>query len=173
MIYLINLSEKDYLSKKNTYLKDMVTWIKSHGGEKIIAFSVAFESKLLGFETDEEREKYKLEVGGESALEKIILEGYKCLNLIHFFTCGADEVRCWTIRKGTHAPQAAGVIHTDMERGFISADIFKYDDLIELGSEANVKKEGKIRIEGKKHEMIDGEIVYVKFNVSDPTKKKK
>jgi len=95
------------------------------------------------------------------------------LNLIHFFTAGEDEVKCWTIRAGTKGPGAAGTIHTDFERGFISAEVTKYDDLIALGSESNVKKEGKVRTEGKTYEVLDGDIIYFKFNVSDPGAKKK
>jgi len=95
------------------------------------------------------------------------------LDLIHYFTAGEDEVKCWTVKKGTKAPQAAGVIHTDFERGFISADIMKYEDFDQLGGEHNVKKEGKVRSEGKAYEVVDGDIIHFKFNVSDPTKKKK
>ena len=104
---------------------------------------------------------------------KIILAGYQALDLIHYFTCGPDEVKCWTVRKGSKAPKAAGVIHTDFERGFISAEVMKYDDLNRLGSEAEVKKAGLQRNEGKNYVVNDGDIIYFKFNVSDPGKKKK
>ena len=93
--------------------------------------------------------------------------------MIHYFTCGADEVKCWTVRKGSKAPRAAGIIHTDFERGFISAEVMKYDDLNKLGSEAEVKKAGLQRNEGKNYVVNDGDIIYFKFNVSDPGKKKK
>jgi len=105
-------------------------------------------------------------------LGKIITSGYYALDLIHYFTGGDDEVKCWTIRKDSKAPQAAGVIHTDFERGFISAEVMKYDDLIKLGTEQEVKKAGLVRTEGKTYEVQDGDIIYFKFNVSDPKKKK-
>ena len=93
--------------------------------------------------------------------------------MIHFFTAGPDEVKCWTVRKGNKAPQAAGVIHTDFERGFISAEVMKYDDFLKCGTEAEVKKAGLVRTEGKHYVVNDGDIIYFKFNVSDPGKKKK
>jgi obg-like ATPase 1 len=103
---------------------------------------------------------------------KIITTGFQALELIYYFTAGEDEVKCWTIRKGTKAPQAAGVIHTDFERGFISAEVMKFEDFHQLGNESEVKKEGKVRTEGKTYEVIDGDIIFFKFNVSDPKKKK-
>jgi len=172
VVYLVNLSEQDYIKKKNKWLGKIQAWINTHGGGKIIPYSVAYELKLFNV-SPEEKEKIIKETGAESALPKIICSGYQALDLIHYFTCGEDEVKCWTIRKGLKAPQAAGVIHTDFERGFISADTMKWDDLNELGSEQEVKKEGKVRTEGKNYEVQDGDIIYFKFNVSDPGKKKK
>jgi obg-like ATPase 1 len=170
-VYLVNLSEEDYFRKKNKYLAKILKWINENGGGKLIPYSAAFELKL--FEASpEEREKLLKDNNTESALPKIILNGYHSLDLIHFFTAGTDEVKCWTIRRTTKAPQAAGVIHTDFERGFISADVTKYDDLEKLGSEQEVKKEGKVRCEGKNYEVLDGDIIFFKFNVSDPKKKK-
>jgi len=98
-------------------------------------------------------------------MNKIIRTGYKTLDLIYFFTAGEDEVRAWTIREGTKAPQAAGVIHTDFEKGFICAEIMKYDDLIQYGSEVGVKAEGKYLQKGKDYTVEDGEIIFFKFNV--------
>ena len=92
--------------------------------------------------------------------------------MIHYFTAGEDEVKCWTIREGTKAPGAAGVIHTDFERGFICAEVMKYDDLVELGSEQAVKSEGLYRQNGKEYEVLDGDIIYFKFNVTAQPKKK-
>lgn len=170
-VYLVNLSQEDYFRKKNKYLAKILKWINENGGGKLIPYSAAFELKLFEA-TPEEREKLLKDNNTESALPKIILNGYQSLDLIHFFTAGTDEVKCWTIRKTTKAPQAAGVIHTDFERGFISADVTKYDDLEKLGSEQEVKKEGKVRCEGKNYEVVDGDIIFFKFNVSDPKKKK-
>ncbi len=101
---------------------------------------------------------------------KIIKTGYNEIGLIHFFTCGADEVRCWTIKAGNKAPQAAGVIHSDMEKGFISAEITKYEDLKTLGSESEVKAQGKARAQGKDHVVEDGDICFFRFNVSKAKK---
>lgn len=171
VVYLVNISEKDYITKKNKYLGKISAWVNSHGGGKIIPYSVAYESKLEKA-SPEEREKIIKESAAESALGKIITSGYHSLDLIHYFTGGEDEVKCWTIRKGTKAPGAAGVIHTDFERGFISAEVMKYDDFEAFGGEAGVKKEGKVRTEGKNYEVVDGDIIYFKFNVSDPKKKK-
>src|SRR4051812_9952910 len=97
----------------------------------------------------DERRVYLEENNTVSMIPRILKTGYSALQLIHYFTCGEDEVKCWTIRKGCRAPQAAGVIHTDFEKGFICAEIMKYDDLIELGDENTVKSEGKYRQHGK------------------------
>jgi obg-like ATPase 1 len=172
VVYLVNISEQDYIKKKNKWLGKIADWVNKHGGGKVIPYSVAFELKLSNL-VGEEKDKCIKEAGAESALGKIITAGYHSLDLIHYFTAGEDEVRCWTIRKGTKAPQGAGVIHTDFERGFISAETMKYADLVALGSENEVKKEGKVRTEGKNYEIVDGDIIYFKFNVSDPGAKKK
>lgn len=171
-VYLANLSEDDYIRKKNRYLKKIVDWVGENGGGKIIPFSAAYELKL--FEASpEEREKILADSKAESCLGKIISAGYYALDLIHYFTGGEDEVKCWTIRQGTLAPGAAGVIHTDFERGFISADVMKYDDFVLHGGEKGVKNEGKVKCEGKNYTVVDGDIIHFKFNVSDPNKKKK
>lgn len=171
VVYLVNISEQDYIKKKNKWLGKIQAWIKAHGGGKIIPYSVAYEKKL--FEASpEEKEKIIKSTGADSALGKIIKEGYHALDLIHYFTSGEDEVKCWTIRRGNKAPQAAGIIHTDFERGFISAEVTKYDDLLAHKTENEVKKAGLVRTEGKNYEVQDGDIIFFKFNVSDPKKKK-
>ena len=129
-VYLLNMSETDYIKKKNRYLSKIVKWIEANGGGKIIPYSASYEQKLFESSKDE-REKIIKESGADSNLDKIITSGYSCLELIHYFTAGTDEVKCWTIRNGIKAPQAAGVIHTDFERGFIKADVVKWDDLVE------------------------------------------
>ena len=172
VVYLVNISEQEYIKKKNKWLGKIQPWINSHGGGKIIPYSVSFEQKLVACENDDARKKITTETGAESALGKIITAGYHSLDLIHYFTSGEDEVKCWTIRKGLKGPGAAGVIHTDFERGFISADVTKYEDLVTLGTESEVKKAGLVRTEGKNYEVQDGDIIYFKFNVSDPKKKK-
>ena len=104
-------------------------------------------------------------------IHKIVSVGYKTLRLIHYFTAGEDEVKCWTIREGTKAPGAAGVIHTDFERGFICAEVFKFEDLQRLGGEQEVKNEGLYLQKGKDYECEDGDIMFFKFNVTATAKK--
>ena len=107
-----------------------------------------------------------------SQMTKMILEGYHTLGLCHFYTCGADEVKCWTIRKGWKAPQAAGTIHTDFERGFIKAEVYSYADWKSLGGVDKVKEAGKYRTEGKEYVVNDGDVIFFKFNVTAEGKKK-
>lgn len=162
VIYLINLSEKDFIRQKNKHLPKIKAWIDENApGDVIIPFSVSFEDRLTRMSEEEVAEECK-RLGVKSALPKIILAMRSAMNLGSFFTCGADEVRQWTIRKGTKAPQAAGVIHTDFEKTFIQAVIFKYDDLKELGDENAVKAGGKLQTKGKDYVMEDGDIVLFK-----------
>lgn len=172
MVYVINLSEEDYIRKKNKFLGKIQKWIVAHGGGKIIPFSCTLEEKLMQM-TPEEKEKFCKENNTSSAIDKLVQAGYYELGLIHFLTAGPDECRNWTVRNGSKAPQAAGVIHTDMERGFICAEVMKYDDFQRLGNEKEVQKAGLVRTEGKNYVVCDGDICYFKFNVSDPGKKKK
>jgi len=175
VIYLVNVSQDDYIRKKNKWLAKIKAWIDEHDvyEEKppIIPFSGELELKLSTISNDEKATLLK-ELGTTSALPKIIVTGYKALQLIYFFTAGEDEVRAWTIRNGTKAPQAAGVIHTDFERGFIMAEVMSYADLKEAGSEAAVKSAGKYRQKGRDYVVIDADIIYFKFNVTAPAKKK-
>jgi len=160
--YLVNLSEKDYVRKKNKWLPRIKGWIDANNpGDPLIPFSVALEERLALLPAEEKAEEEK-NVGATSALGKITHAGYTCLDLIRYFTCGPDEVRAWTIRKGTKAPQAAGVIHSDFENKFICGEIMSYTDLHEHGSEAAVKAAGKLRQQGKPYEMVDGDIAYWK-----------
>ncbi|KAG0247628.1 hypothetical protein BG011_001145 [Mortierella polycephala] len=172
VIYLVNLSEADYIRKKNKWLAKIHAWIQTNNpGDILIPFSGALESRIS--EMDEaDREKELKEINTQSALPKIVTSGYSALNLIYYFTCGPMETRCWTIRKGTKAPQAAGVIHTDFERGFIMAETMRYDDLKELGNEAAVKAAGKYMQKGREYLVQDGDIIHFKFNVTAQPKKK-
>jgi len=139
VIYLVNMSEKDYIRKKNKWLLKLKEWIDANDtGAIMIPFSGAFEGKIFEMDTDA-RAAYLEENKVTSALEKIIVQGYKALQLMYYFTGGHDEVKAWTIQKGTKAPQAAGRIHTDFEKGFIMAEVMKFNDLKEEGSEAAVK----------------------------------
>lgn len=139
----------------------------------MIPYSAEFETEVVAAgKDDKEAQKAKAkEMGADSMIDRIIKSGYKNLQLIHYFTAGADEVKCWTIRDGMKAPQAAGVIHTDFERGFICAEVMKYDDLFRLGNETEVKNEGLYRQQGKDYVVLDGDIIYFKFNVTNSKKK--
>lgn len=162
-IYLVNLSEKDYIRKKNKHLLKIKEWVDKYSpGDLIIPISVCLEEKLVGMSSDEERDAYLKEIGAQSALPKIITSMRQKLDLISFFTGGPDEVREWTIRKWYTAPQAAGVIHTDLERTFILAQVIKYDDLIECGDEVSVRAAGKLMLKGKDYYVEDGDVLYVK-----------
>ncbi|KAF8410672.1 hypothetical protein HHK36_003204 [Tetracentron sinense] len=122
VVYLVNMNERDYQRKKNKYLPKIHAWVQEHGGEPIIPFSCALERNLADLPEDEAA-KYCEENKVQSALTKIIKTGFSAINLIYFFTAGPDEVKCWQIRRQTKAPQAAGAIHTDFERGFICAEV--------------------------------------------------
>ncbi|KAI1503724.1 putative GTP-binding protein [Biscogniauxia marginata] len=163
VVYLVNLSEKDYTRKKNKHLAKIAEWMKEHAaGDPILPISVAFEERLTQFESEEAAAEECKNLGIESALPKIITTMRKALNLISFFTTGTDEVRQWTIRTGTKAPQAAGVIHTDFEKTFIQAVVYNFNILKELGDEAEVKSKGKIMTKGKDYVVEDGDILLIK-----------
>ncbi|KAG8432460.1 hypothetical protein GDO86_016921 [Hymenochirus boettgeri] len=172
MIYLVNLSEKDYIRKKNKWLIKIKEWVDKHDpGAMVIPFSGVLELKLQDM-SDEEKQKYLEEKVTQSVLSKIIKTGYAALQLEYFFTAGPDEVRAWTIRKGTKAPQAAGKIHTDFEKGFIMAEVMKFDDFKEEGSESAAKAAGKYRQQGRNYTVEDGDIIFFKFNTPQQSKKK-
>jgi obg-like ATPase 1 len=173
VVYLVNLSEKDYIRKKNKWLLKIKEWVDAHDpGSVMIPFSAAFELKIQDMPEDE-KANYVKEVGVPSALEKIIVQGYKALSLMYFFTSGEDEVKAWTIQKGTTAPKAAGRIHTDFEKGFIMAEVMKFDDFKEEGSEAAAKAAGKYRQQGKNYIVEDGDIIFFKFNAGAGLQAKK
>jgi len=165
VIYLVNLSEKDYLRKKNKWLIKIKEWLDANDkGATVILMSCALEQELLDQPTQEERDAILKEKATTSALDKIIVTGYKTLGLIYFFTAGEDEVKAWTIQNGAVAPVAAGRIHSDMEKGFIKAEIMGYDDFAEYQSEAEVKAHGKYMTKGKDYVVKDGDIIYFQFN---------
>jgi obg-like ATPase 1 len=163
VVYLVNLSERDYIRQKNKYLPKIAEWIKEHApGDSILPMSVALEERLSRFETDAEVAEECKKIGTKSALPKIIVTMRKALNLGSFFTTGPDEVRMWTIRNGTKAPQAAGVIHGDFEKTFIQCIVYNYAMLKELGNEAEIKAQGKVMTKGKDYIVEDGDIVLFK-----------
>ncbi|XP_030285008.1 obg-like ATPase 1 isoform X2 [Sparus aurata] len=172
MIYLVNLSEKDYIRRKNKWLVKIKEWVDSHDpGALVIPFSGGLENQLQDMSEDE-RQAYCTGHKTQSALSKIIKFGYAALQLEYFFTAGPDEVRAWTVRKGTKAPQAAGKIHTDFEKGFIMAEVMKFQDFKEEGSETAVKAAGKYRQQGRNYIVEDGDIIFFKFNAPNAPKKK-
>jgi obg-like ATPase 1 len=169
-VVLVNMSEQDFVKKKSPWLPKIKAWIDEHSpGEQMIPFCGTFEAKLIDLD-EEQRETFLKERGTQSNVPRITKTGYSALNLIHFFTCGEDEVKCWTVRRFTKAPQAAGTIHSDMEHGFICAEVMRYNDLKELGSEAALRSGGKLGQQGKNYEIDDADICYFKFNVTSKGK---
>ena len=166
VIYVANIAETD-LSKNKEELplvKEVENIAKQENAETLV-LSCKIEEELTSLDP-EEREMFKEELGLKSSgLEKLIVTSYKTLGLMSYLTAGEKEVRAWTIVKGTKAPQAAGKIHTDFEKGFIRADIVKYEDLIALGSYNAAKEKGKVASVGKDYVMQDGDVVLFKFNV--------
>jgi len=176
VVYLVNLTKDDFVRKKNKWLPKIHAWIQAHGGGPMIPFSVDFEQQLWKNKKEDKEAEFLATVSGaKSSLPKIITTGYDSLQLIHFFTAGETEVRCWTVFKGALAPQAAGVIHTDFEHGFIKAETVSFADFKEYSkgaTMADVKAAGKYRIEGKMYQIQDGDILHFQFNVSkQPVKK--
>ncbi len=166
VLYACNVSEDDVVSgdPHNDYVKKVEEYAKNENSG-IVIVSAKIEEELSGLEDDEKQEMLGEYGLTESGLDQLIREGYKLLGLISYLTAGVQEVRAWTIKEGTKAPQAAGKIHSDIERGFIRAEIVSYDDLVECGSEAAAKEKGLYRLEGKEYVMKDGDVVNFRFNV--------
>lgn len=172
VIFLVNISEDEYCKKRNKWLAKIKAWIDANSpGDSMIPFSCSLENRLSCLQAEAKtRALGELGEAVQSALPKIITSGYQCLQLQYFFTAGADEVRAWTIRKGSKAPQAAGTIHTDFERGFIMAEVMHFADLKEAGSEAAAKAAGRYYQKGKDYVVDDGDVIFFKFNVGKKTK---
>ncbi|MBR1680050.1 MAG: redox-regulated ATPase YchF [Bacilli bacterium] len=164
IIYVANVSEDDVVLGENEYTKQVSEYAsKEHAG--VIVMCAKMESELSELE-ETDKKNFLSELGiSYSGLDKLIFATYDLLGLQTFFTVGKDECRAWTFRKGTIAKKAAGLIHSDIERGFIKAEIMKYNDLEELGDEKKVQEAGKLHLEGKDYIMQDGDIVYFRFNV--------
>lgn len=165
ILYIANISEEQLENSEND---EMVLKVKEYASKEkaeVIPLCVKIEEELSGL--DDEDKKEMLEALGlqESGLDKVIKQSYDLLGLMSFLTAGEPEVRAWTIKKGTKAPQAAGKIHSDIERGFIKAEVVSYDDLIKEGSMVAAREKGLVRSEGKEYIMQDGDIVLFKFNV--------
>ncbi len=162
-LYVANVDDNNATGNKYS---DVVKEIAAKENASFMILSVQIESEISQLETTEEKKEFLKELGlDESGLDRLIREAYSLLGLITFFTAGEKEVHSWTIPNGFTAPQAAGEIHTDFEKGFIRAEIMKYKDLMELGSEPAVKEKGLLKSEGKEYVMGDGDIVHFRFNV--------
>jgi GTP-binding protein YchF len=163
VLYVANVAE-EMIDKPNPYV-DAVQAVADIEGARVVVISGQVEGEIAQL-PKEERKEYLAGMGlKESGLDRMIRAGYDLLGLITYFTAGEKEVRAWTITRGTKAPQAAGKIHTDFERGFIRAEVFHYDDLIRLGTEKAVKEAGLLRSEGKDYVVEDGDIMLFRFNV--------
>jgi len=164
VLYVCNVDEASAVSG-NKYVEQVQEAIREENADLLIV-AAKIESEIAEFETFEEREMFLNELGlQQSGVNRLIKVAYKLLNLETFLTAGPQEVRAWTYRKGSKAPQCAGVIHTDFEKGFIRAEVIKYTDYIELGSENACKEVGKINVEGKDYIVQDGDIMHFRFNV--------
>lgn len=165
MIYAANVSEDDIALGKNGYTEKVSEYAaREHAG--VIVMCAKIEAELADM-PDEDKKLFMEDLGiNNSGLDKLIFATYDLLGLATFFTAGEDECRAWTFRKGMKAPQCAGIIHTDFEKGFIKAEVMSYEDLKEYRSEIKVKEAGKVRLEGKEYLMQDGDIAYFRFNVT-------
>lgn len=163
ILYVTNVSENE-ISEDNEYVKKVREYAKNENA-KVIKLCVKIEEELSGLEDDDKKEMLEALGMDESGLDKVIKESYDLLGLMSFLTAGKPEVRAWTIKKGTKAPQAAGKIHSDIERGFIKAEVISYNELIKEGSMVQAKEKGLVRQEGKEYIMQEGDIVLFKFNV--------
>lgn len=164
VMFVCNVNDADAVNG-NAYVDKVKEALKDTPCE-ILTIAGKIESEIAELESEEDRMEFLSDVGlTEPGVNKVIRSAYKLLNLISFFTVGGKENRAWTIQKGMLAPQAAGVIHSDLERGFIRAEVIKYDDLVALGSELKCKEAGKLAVEGKNYEVQDGDILHIRFNV--------
>jgi GTP-binding protein YchF len=164
VLYVCNVDEAA-VNTGNNYVAQVKEAVKDENAQ-VLVISAQIESEISQLETYEERQMFLDDLGlAESGVAKLIKAAYKLLNLATYFTAGVQEVRAWTITEGFTAPQAAGVIHSDFEKGFIRAEVIKYDDFIKYGSEAAIKEAGKMGVEGKTYIVQDGDIMHFRFNV--------
>ncbi len=164
VLYVANVDEEAILTG-NKY-SDMIKEMADKEGAEVIVMNNNIEAQITELESDEDKEMFFSEYGlTEPGLNRLIRSAYKLLNLITYFTAGVKEVRAWTILRGWKAPQAASVIHTDFEKGFIKAEVIAYEDFVSLGGEAAAKEKGKLRIEGKEYVVADGDVMHFRFNV--------
>ncbi len=163
IIYVANVNENE-ITVENEYVKNLREYVSGENAS-VVVISAKIEEELSQLD-DEERDEFLKEMGiEESGLDKLIKASYKLLGLSTYLTAGFDEVRAWTYKQGMKAPECAGIIHTDFEKGFIKAEVMSFSDLKEYGSELKVRENGKMRLEGKDYVMQDGDICYFRFNV--------
>jgi GTP-binding protein YchF len=164
VLYVCNVDEASSVSG-NRYVEQVRQAVREEDADLLVV-AAGIESEIAEFEIFEEREMFLSELGlRESGVNRLIKAAYQLLNLETFLTAGPQEVRAWTYRKGSKAPQCAGIIHTDFEKGFIRAEVIKYDDYIRFGSEAAVKEAGKMSVEGKEYVVRDGDVMHFRFSV--------
>jgi GTP-binding protein YchF len=164
VLYVCNVDEKS-LKTENQFVEAVRAMAQEEGAE-VLTICAAIEADIAELESFEDRQAFLEDLGlAESGVEKLIKAAYRLLKLQTYFTAGVQEVRAWTIMEGTLAPQAAGVIHTDFEKGFIKAEVIHYQDFVNLGSWAACREAGKVSIEGKAYQVQDGDIMLFRFNV--------
>ncbi|MFK7000340.1 redox-regulated ATPase YchF [Flavobacterium oreochromis] len=164
VLYVCNVDESS-AAIGNSYVDQVKELVKDENAE-VLVLAVATEADITELETYEERQMFLGDMGlDEPGVSKLIRSAYKLLNLQTYFTAGVKEVRAWTIQIGDTAPKAAGVIHSDFEKGFIRAEVIAYDDYVTFGSESKVKEAGKLRVEGKEYIVKDGDVMHFRFNV--------
>ncbi|MEJ8547369.1 redox-regulated ATPase YchF [Brevibacillus borstelensis] len=165
VLYVCNVAEDGIHDADSNPHVQAVRKHAAEEGAQVVVISAKVEAEIAELE-GEDKQMFLEELGlQESGLDRLIRAAYELLGLITYFTAGVQEVRAWTVRKGTKAPQAAGVIHTDFERGFIRAEVIAYDDLVEAGSVAAAREKGKYRLEGKEYLVKDGDVMHFRFNV--------
>lgn len=165
VMYVANLAEHEVADPTASSYYNQVAEVAAREGAEVVPVSAQIEAELAEM-ADDERAAFLEDLGlAESGLDRVIRTGFALLGLITYFTAGVQEVRAWTIRRGTRAPRAAGEIHSDIERGFIRAEVIAFEDLIAAGKESVAKEQGKMRLEGKEYVMQDGDVVHFRFNV--------
>ncbi len=165
VIYVANVAEEDLPEGKGNPHVAALRRKAAEEGAQVVVVSARLEAELAELPEEEARELLSAYGLKESGLKRLARAGYRALDLIAFFTAGEKEVRAWTVRRGTKAPQAAGEIHSDMERGFIRAEVLPWDRLVEAGGWARAKERGWVRLEGKDYEVQDGDVLYILFHV--------
>jgi GTP-binding protein YchF len=164
VMYVCNVEDEAAI-RGNAYVDQVKEYLAEDGGE-ILVLAARLESEIAELEDEEDRKEFLADAGlEEPGVSKLVRSAYSMLNLVSFFTVGPKEIRAWTIRKGATAPEAAGAIHSDLQRGFIRAEVMKYEDFVSLGSEHACKDKGKLSVEGKNYVVEEADILHIRFNV--------